>query len=213
MKKFMTLILVLALAMSLCAPAFAETYQAGDNPKTDVTFTYTVDEPKYVVEIPAKVELVLSGNWHYYPVTVSGGATETLNGRKIVITLEDAIVGNIKSCFPAGEPSEDHAYDDFLVVKNDSVPAGYYNTLMYGVAGDVDQLNRYNAVGSATTYLERGWKFFEFTEDGTKDLGFNLVGPPSGFTDSEGNSVWLSLDRIYPNSEYFGQITFGIKIA
>ena len=210
MKKFMTLILVLALVMSLSAPVLA--YQAGDNPKTDVTFTYTVAEPKYTVEIPAKIELVLD-QWLELPVTVSGGATETLNGRKIVITLEDAITGDVKSFFPDGEPGQSSNYDDLLVVKNDSVPAGYYRTLRYVVGGDIEQVDDHNnGYGYYTTYLARGWKFFEFTEDGTKNLHFEMSGPGTGWYDSEGNPVLFKLNMVYPNSEYYGKIVFGIKI-
>ncbi|MCL2678756.1 MAG: hypothetical protein FWF18_00405 [Dehalococcoidia bacterium] len=211
MKKFASVILALAFMLSLSVPAFA----AGPGEKIEVGFTYEVSEPKFTVEIPAGIELVLGGTVDL-PVTVSGGATETLDGRKIAITLEDAAVGDIKTFFPDGvEPGESSAYDDFLVVRNDSAPAGYYKTLMYDIRGEISNSDATHGPpysGNIAGFLISGWKFFEFTEDGTKNLRFRLWST-HGMRDSEDNTVWFNASKVYPNSKYTGWIVFGVKIV
>ena|GEM_PF-2026519 len=214
MKKLSNIILALFLALILSVPALAAGY-VGPGEKVEVGFTYEVSEPKYMVEIPATIDLVFD-TWVELPVTVSGGATETLEGRKIAITLEDAAVGDVISFFPDGVlPGDDYVYDDFLVVKNDSAPDGYYKTLKYAVMGDISQTVRWGGGGwsSSTDYLFPGFRFFEFTEDGTKNLGFMIVSPGDGYRDSEGNSIWFNLAKVYPNSRYTGWIVFGVKIV
>ena len=213
MKKYITLILALALVMSLSVPAFAEGETVGPGDKVEVGFTFEVNEPKYTVEIPAVIELEL-GEMVNLPVTTTIYNPELLVGRKIVLTLEDALAGDIKSCFPDGSsPAEIHAWDDFLVVRNDSAPAGYYKTFMYTIKGDImniDELHNYGA--TAANNLSHGWKFFEFTVSGTKNLGFWCLGPGDGWNDSEGNLVMFDTGKIYPNSAYTGWVTFGIKL-
>ncbi|MCL2678757.1 MAG: hypothetical protein FWF18_00410 [Dehalococcoidia bacterium] len=200
MKKFASVILALAFMLSLSVPVFA----AGPGEKIEVGFTYEVSEPKYTVEIPARIELDVK-EWVAFPITVSGGATETLNGRKIAITLEDAAVGNIKSYFPDGvEPGASAAYDDFFVVSNADAPNGFYKTLRYHIIHEISM------IPSSIGRLERGFTFFEFTEDGTKSLWFVLT---YGALDSEDNLVPFYASKIYPNSQYSGWIVFGVKIV
>ena len=209
MKKYITLILALALVMSLSVPVFA----VGPGDKVEVGFTFEVNEPKYTVEIPAVIELEL-GETVNLPVTATVYTPELLVGRKIVLTLEDAAVGDIKSFFPEGSsPAEYCAWDDYLVVRNDSAPAGYYKTLEYLIYGEIDNIDEpHNLGSSAAIWLMQGWKFFEFTASGTKNLGFECIGPSAGFDDSEGNSVWFDAGKVYPNSTYTGWVTFGIKL-
>ncbi|MCL1816866.1 MAG: hypothetical protein FWG43_04615, partial [Clostridiales bacterium] len=211
-KKYITLILTLALVLSLFVPAFAEG-AVGSGDMVEVGFTFEVNEPKYTVEIPAVIELEL-GETVNLPVTATIYNPELLVGRKIVFTLEDAVVGDIKSFFPDGvEPAEIHAWNDFLVVKNDFAPSGYYKTLCYMVSGEIlnyDALHGYES--PAANWYMHGWKFFEFTESDTKNLGFWCPGPTNGFHDSEGNVVWFNVSKVYPNSQYSGWVTFGIRL-
>jgi len=188
MKKFASIILVLALALSLSVPAFA-----ADDRKTDVFFTFEVNEPKYTVEIPAGIELKL-GQTVYFPVTVSGGATETLEGRKIVITLEDALAGKSWDSEWAIYDNVPHS-DDLLIVENFFATGEYYKALSYSIS---------NSASGTVGWLDKGRTLLEFTEDGTVNLRFLLS------FDVGGHVINQSL--IYPNSEYTGQIIFGIKL-
>ena len=212
MKKYIPLILALALVMSLSAPAYAGG-AVGPGDKVEVGFTFRVNEPKYTVEIPAVIELELGGTVDL-PVTAAIYNPELLVGRKIVLTLEDAAIGDIKSHFPDGvEPALAYAWNDYLVVRNDSAPSGYYKTLCYLIYGEIlniDALHGFDSI--AATWYMHGWKFFEFTESGTKNLGFWCPGPDSGFQDSEGNMVWFNASKVYPNSQYSGHVVFGIKL-
>ena len=82
MRKFLTIILALALVMSLCAvPAFAANETSG---QTDLTFTYTAPEPTYTVTIPASLDLAFGDN--YLDITVSD--TANLGGSAIAVTFE-----------------------------------------------------------------------------------------------------------------------------
>ena len=194
MKKYITLILALALVMSLSVPAFAEGETVGPGDKVEVGFTFEVNEPKYTVEIPAVIELELGGVVNL-PVTVSGGATETLTGRKIVLTLEDALNGDI-SYLPDGV----HPHHDWLIVENNSTPSGYYKSLWYVIISNETVSDR----------LEPGKTLLEFTVDGEKDLVFYM---PEGILGSvDGDAYDLDAGKVYPNSTYTGWVTFGIKL-
>ena len=197
MKKYITLILALALVMSLSVPAFAEGETVGPGDKVEVGFTFEVNEPKYTVEIPAGIELKL-GQQVSLPVTVSGGATETLEGRKIVITLEDATAGESWNSEWAIYDGVTHS-DDLLIVENSFATGEYYKTLNYFI----NPPEAYNGK-SLAGYLDQGRTLLEFAEDGTKNLGFQLAEKTGGHD--------INPALIYPNSEYKGHIVFGIKL-
>jgi len=201
MKKFASIILVLALMLSLSVPAFA----VGPGDKVEVGFTYEVVEPKYMVEIPAGIELKLNQTV-FLPVTVSGGATETLEGRKIVITLEDALAG--ASLYSGTALYGDGVLhtDDFMIVKNNYAKEGYYDTLAYYISSPmwID-----GTISAGTVHLDIGKPLLQFSEDGVKNLDFSLI--PGIATDD--GVIELDPALIYPNSRYTGWIVFGVKIV
>ena len=80
MKKFFTMILALALVLSLSVPAFAANETNG---QTDLTFTYG-NTPTYTVTIPASLTLAVGDN--DLPITASDVAD--LNGKTITVTFE-----------------------------------------------------------------------------------------------------------------------------
>ena len=186
MKKFVSIFLALALALSLSVPTFAEGDTVGPGDKVEVKFTYAVVEPKYMVEIPATVELKLDEVVNL-PVTLGISNPEVLDGRKIAITLEDVLTG---------QPPIGGINSDWFIVQNIGVPYGYYSTLSYAIiAGGY----RWHHITDHS-----GRNLLEFTDTGVKDIGFLL----------EAISGWsYDLKLIYPNSLYKGWIVFGVKIV
>ena len=193
MKKFTSIIIVLALMLSLSVPVFA----VGPGDKVEVTFTYELVEPKFMVEIPATIELELD-EVVYHPISIGISNPEVLNGRKIVITLDDALVGDV-SWF--GELRETYAnYNDFFIVTNNDATGAYYKTLFYYfIAG--------SSGGSRLAQL-KGGDLLAFTEDGSKNIGFWLTTTEDSYT----TGSELNHALIYPNSRYTGWVVFGVKI-
>ena len=185
MKKIMTFIIVLALALSLSAPAFAETYTEGDTPKTEVFLTYDIAEPKYTVEIPAKIYLKVNGDLVNLTVNVEG--METLSGRAIVISIANALIGEV-SWHSSTDP-----YNDWLIIENPKAEYPYYKTLSYYIVGASPRLSE----------LAKE-PVLKFTEDGSKDIAFSL-------STSEGTNI-MEMSKICPDYFYSGWVTFGIYI-
>jgi len=176
MKKFASVILVLALMLSLSVPVFA----VGPGDKVEVGFTYEVVEPKFMVEIPATIELELGINVPF-PISVSNVAY--LNGRKIVVSVEDALTGS-SSWLPGGSTN-------LFIVENRDAPGDYYETLCYMVD---------HTSGVVPASLQK-----IFTEDGTKDFLFSLL--------SQSGIYSVDPALIYPNSRYTGWVVFGVKVV
>jgi len=80
MKKVLTIFLVLALVMSLSAPAFAANQTEA---RTDLSYMY-VAEPEYTVTIPGTLKLDFGRNSLY--ITVSDA--NYLAGKRIEVTLD-----------------------------------------------------------------------------------------------------------------------------
>lgn len=198
MKKIATLILSLALALSLSVPVFAETYSDGEAAKTEVYFNYAPVKPKYVVEIPAKIELKL-GQDVYLPVTVS--SLDSLNGEKVAISLEDALAGDVSWY-------GNNQFHDQLIVKNPNAPDGYYSTLGYKIWGYVPGYDIWAYFHNLPAPVDE-LRLLNFSEDGTQNIILHLytVSPYDG---SPGYTLNPAL--IYPNSEYYGKVIFGIRL-
>lgn len=82
MKKMITLILAMTMALSVSATAFAAGIDQDSNPKTGSTeVTYTV-APSYTVTIPATVTL---GN----SVTVEASGVKVAKGSQVVVKLTE----------------------------------------------------------------------------------------------------------------------------
>lgn len=87
MKKYLTLILALALVLGLSVPAFA----ANETEKrTDLSFVYEVAEPIYTVTIPGSLALKSGGN--AVPITVSDA--DDLNGKAVRVSIESTNYGS-----------------------------------------------------------------------------------------------------------------------
>ena len=194
MRKFTIIFVILALLLSLSVPVFAA--DDDDTRDTVVSFTFEVAEPKYSVEIPASIEL----KWNQFvdlPVTAEGVAD--LNGRKIVVGIEDALTGY--SSLAAGHPTTD--YPDYLIVKNDDATGDFYQTIAYAIFSGATGANRKGNIASV---------FLEFTEEGSQNFGFTTGGGISTSNFPEYNREY-DLNLIYPNSAYKGLVIFGIKVV
>ena len=191
MKKFIPLILALALVLSLSVPAFAI-----DERDVEVTFTYDIPEPKYYIIIPSSIELSLNGPVNL-PVTAEGVAS--LEGRKIAISVSDALFGII---------TYDHQErSDMLIVQNEQATDPYCAALGYVIDGQVGTI-QYKDSGIGRTLLR-------FTEEETQNLSFKMY---LGYYEDDNHDfdfpAWGALkpSMIYPNSKYTGWVTFGIKV-
>ena len=187
MKKFLTLILALALILSLSVPAFAE---GDDERKVEVEFNYNIPEPKYSVTIPAGIALKLNEDVEL-PITVAG--TESLSGRKVVITYVEALIG---------KPDN---YDSItFIVTNPDAGEGYYKNIMYTLGSDY----WYQwGLQRGITGIVSNYRLFKFEQDGTKII--NATIPTS--IDSPN---WTSFDvnKIWSKSAYVGYMVFGVKL-
>ncbi|MCL1982341.1 MAG: hypothetical protein FWG53_04515, partial [Clostridiales bacterium] len=86
MKKALTIILALALVMSLSVPVFAA------NPtdsRTDLSFILETAQPTYTVTIPGSLKLEIGDN--VLPITVSDAVN--LGGNNVVVTFEGTQYG------------------------------------------------------------------------------------------------------------------------
>ena len=196
MRKVTIIFIMLALVLSLSVPAFA----ADQTRETIVTLTFDVAVPKYTVTIPGEIELKLNEG-SLLPVTVENAAY--LEGRKIVITLEDATTGTAKYLgFDWKGPSYSGNYDDLLVVENSNATGEQYKTLAY-------EFQPMLGGSTPTNFLDKGKSLMSFTEDGTKDLVFNFV----YVSDLVGDEYVSRLNPalILQNSTYKGLIVFGVK--
>ena len=185
MKKALTIMLALALVLSISAPAFAA---EDDYRQTNLNFYYSVSEPTYSVTIPSSMDLFLD-------IVTLSNVTVTdvtnLNGKTIAITVEDATNGDV-SWFDVNE------HHDYLIVENLEATGKYYKTLAIAVIGELNTITR---LGEFTD----GRLLFEFTEDDTKDIGFTALSSVAPYQ--------LDPGLIYPNSYYTGYIIFGIKLV
>jgi len=182
MKKFAIIILALALVLSLSVPVFA----ADNERQTKVSFSYTPPAPSYTVSIPATIELELD---EYVSLDVTVSDIENLGNKKIAITLDDALTGDVSWC-------PDNVYHDFLIVSNPGVAGDYYTTLGYEFSS-AQTGNSGSRLWHAT--------LLEFEYDDTLSFDIWL------YTDADVYNVDTS--RIFPNSPYTGWITFGIKVV
>ena len=193
MRKFTIIFVLLALLLSLSVPAFA--YESGD--KVEVSLTRNADEPKYYVNIPASIELKWDDDV-YLPVTAEGVAD--LNGRKIVVGIEDALTGYWS--LAAGHPMTDRP--DYFIVKNDEATGDFYQTIAYSIfIGDTGT--------GASVKEDIADVFLEFTEEGSQNFRF-LTGLGIYTSIPEYNREY-DLNLIYPNSAYKGLVIFGIKVV
>ena len=191
MKKFITIILTLALVLSLSVPVFA-----AENPteaKTELWFTYTVPEPVYTVTIPATINLKLNEGGHL-DVTVSD--IENIGNKKISITLEDALTG--RPDFFSSSPIH-----DYFVLRNKDVSEN--STLYDGYYRDIGYIIWTPSNGGLNYLPNYDWELMQFAENETKQLGFGIL-PYNG--DDE-----LDVSKLLPNSPYTGYIVFGIKLV
>ena len=150
MKKFMNLLLAVALVMSLSVPAFAAPYDETDTEATvNLSFTLTAAAtPSYTVTIPGSLNLKEGDN--FLPITVSDA---DLDGGSINITLEET----------------SREYD-----------AGKFNTTLYvGGIYSMNNYIRYwiyDSVGSPYIIsFVSGTLLEEFTDNGTKNPNFFVV--------------------------------------
>jgi len=183
MKKALTIILALALVMSLSVPAFAadnEYTEKDKEGKTDISFT--ISEPTYTVTIPASVALNYTAGTDTttnLPITVSD--SENLNGRSIVITVEatndlitsGALAGLYQNCLYPADPVDgnDRIPFDFASVEDD--------------AGNMGQ-------------FPSGYVLVTFSADGVKNIGFIMQGTLNS--------------SVRPGVAYTGWIQFGIGL-
>ena len=147
MKKLITIILTLALVMSLSVPVFA----ADDERQTNVSFTYDAPTPSYTVTIPAEITLSLDG-----PVSLAVEASnvENLGGRKIVVTHEDSS----KAVIPYSMYTNER-----LAVSNANANGQYYSILGFSIGN------------SQLTLPDQGSVLLEFETNETKYLNFVMV--------------------------------------
>jgi len=115
MKKFLTLILALALVLSLSVPVFAANETSA---RTDLSFIYADNEPSYIVTIPASLELSMGEN--FLPITVTDA--ENLNGKKITVTIEGT-----------NEPNGIGGFATVLHVPYEILLSGYTNEVRYNI--------------------------------------------------------------------------------
>jgi len=90
MKKFLTIILALALVMSLSVPVFAANPTSG---KTDLSIIIETPQPTYTVSIPSALDLQLGGN----QLIITASDIEDLGGKRIAVSFEGN--GNIATYF------------------------------------------------------------------------------------------------------------------
>ena len=163
MKKFLTLILALALVMSLSVPVFAagDSYNQNDTGgQTDLTFTYDPASPTYTVTIPGSLTLAIGDN--NLPIAVSD--TDNLGGKKVTVTFEET--QDYSMAIPG--------YFLNLATVVDLI--GYTITYKLFDADNHDVTYDYSGYNSV---LE-GTVLAEFTTDGTKNIKINI--PSSAYT-------------------------------
>ena len=144
MKKFLTIILALALVMSLSVPVFATNPTSG---QTDLSFIY-VNEPVYTVAIPPALALELGNN--YLPITVSD--VQYLGDKTITVTFE----GTQRRSNPGNEPAR---YYLQLSYQNIS------NSFLYDLFDSMD----IEAEGFFVTVQQGRW-LADFQSNGTKTI-------------------------------------------
>ena len=147
MKKFLTLLLAVALVMSLSVPAFATEYDETDTEATTNLSFSLLAAPTYTVTIPGSLNLVEGNN--YLPITVSDSAD--LDGGSIVITAEE-------TNDPHGTPDN---WVQRLVVGGGESASDYINYHINNI-----DLNDY--------VFTSGTEIFSFTADGTQNVILNI---------------------------------------
>ena len=83
MKKLLSILLALALVLSLSAPVFAAPNQT--EAQTNLSFVYEPAVPVYTVSIPASLTLAIGDNYMEIELVTE---VDTLQGRNVNITFE-----------------------------------------------------------------------------------------------------------------------------
>ena len=218
MKKFITIILALALVMSLSVPVFAAPNQT--EAQTNLSFAYEAVEPVYTVTIPGTLSLGFGDN--YLPIEVSD--TANLNNKSVAITFEGT---QTEADFPQFAYTH---YALILVNPNKNIPV-LYSTLdhddfityrlfdefgdrFYGDLGGVTCPSVFRQFVYALTHsaflnqsgdpLDSRGILAKYDKDGVKNL--KIVIENDGL-------YYNSPDYLTPNVTYTGYIIFGIKLV
>jgi len=183
MKKTLTIILALALVMSLSVPALAANQTEG---RTDLIFTYIPAEPVYTVTIPGSLNLEIGMN--FLPITISDA--ENLRDKTVVVTFE-------------GTQEYSSSFDwYFLSLQSEVIDSSVYS-IPYSIIGanGVELGNDPGNPGIATS----GIALAEFTDNGTKQI--------TAFIDEDDVYIDKLMNELHANTLFTGYIIFGIKLV
>jgi len=202
MKKALTIILAMALVMSLSVPVFA----ADSSQNTNLTFSYAVAGPEYTVTIPPSLNLVIGDN----ALPISCEITKPL-GRydEILVTFEATQQHEL------GTPGTGNAVYELALRFNENrmvfVPYHLFDadggemktgTMGYPYGFEVDRLKDGSLL---VAFNAKNFKPGELGDDNevTRYINIEVVG----------TEVQALIDngRFYPTETYTGFITFGIR--
>ena len=174
MKKLMTLLLAVALVMSLSVPAFATEYDETDTEATVNLSFSLLAAPSYTVTIPGSLNLVEGNN--YLPITVSDSAD--LNGGSVVVTYEETSCSSFGSYFCT-----------YLLIDGGTDElSSVYDYIYYGI---YDYLNNF------VDHSDTGTTVALFTTDGTKSITLKIVSTDYMLQPTATYTGWITFGIAY----------------
>ena len=200
-KKSISIILALALVMSLSVPVLAT-----NGTQTDLTFTYAIPEPSFVVTIPGTLNLAVGDN--NLPITAEVQTSGDLNGDTIVVTIQETnlMLGTVTQYaalmlyapgYDASQPSSHRMF--YQLYDADGI------RVSYDAAVDIDGAVCYGA-GIGTTLATFNDDDFSNVYPFISAKNINL------FVDLADIQKKISAGNFQVDAEYTGFIRFGIRL-
>jgi len=190
MKKALTIILTLALVMSLSVPAFAAT-----NKDTTLNFTPVIAAPEFTVSIPPTLDLAIGNNGLKVEVQL-----EKMIGQYDVIEVtfegtQNSMAGRSTLSLSAAGASQSIRYS-LIDALNNPVPTHEFSGTLWAWHGALLAAFDYGAAYDAGDY--EGWH-------GLMATSLKIV------INGEDVQKMIDAGQFLPGATYTGTITFGIS--
>jgi len=146
MKKYLSIILALALVLSLSVPVFAANESSA---QTDLSFTAELAAPSYTVTIPSSLNLNLGDT--YLPIEIS--EVENIDNKAVVVTFEGT--------------QQSAGVNQFITLLEP--PKGVLSGIYYGIY-DINNLR----IGGGSNVISAGLYLVAMNGEGEANIRINI---------------------------------------